>query len=269
MADSAIRLQEFQILGQPARAYVGGAGIPLLLIHGGWAGAAAHWSTIWDRLARRHRVVAPELPGLGHIEQPALASVREYAAWLVALLDLLGIERAWLVGNSFGGSVAWSLAGRYPERCAGVVLVNAIPMPKTPAPLHWIGKTMLGRTLMRAVLKKVSYNPAAVQRAFVDATRVPADMLEILRQDEPAVLQRFADVLIAGDGPPAPRVAPLLLWGEMDRLPGTSANDARKLQASLRGSTLRFVPNAGHCPELEAPDTFISELETFIEERRR
>lgn len=44
--------------------FTGGEGPrTVLLLHGGWMGAALHWSGVWDRLAQRARVVAPDLPG--------------------------------------------------------------------------------------------------------------------------------------------------------------------------------------------------------------
>ena len=53
-------------LGQrPARVWTGGSGEAIVLLHGGWAGAEAYWSTVADELERSHLVVAPELPGIG------------------------------------------------------------------------------------------------------------------------------------------------------------------------------------------------------------
>lgn len=256
--------RQLEVRGRPARVHLGGEGPALLLVHGGWGGATISWSRVWDRLARRHRVIAPELPGLGWSEQPALGTVRECALWLVALLDALGVERAWCVGSSFGGSVVWSLAGRAPGRCLGVVLVNGVPMPATPPLLLRLGQTRRGRALMRAMMRRVSYNPRAIVRAFVDPTRVPPELRRLLEQDASRLLDRFAPLVIAGDGPPAPQVTPLLLWGEGDRLLGTSVRAARKLHARLPGSTLALVPGAGHFPQLEAPELFCDHLEAFI-----
>lgn len=260
----AMELRELTIEGRPARAHVGGDGPPLLLVHGGWMGARAHWERVWDRLARRHTVIAPDLPGLGVPEQPPLANVGAYARWLVGLLDGLGVGHAVCVGNSFGGSVAWSFAGRAPERCAGLVLVNGIPMPATPPPLLWSGRTRFGRWTMRAIMKRLSFNPVAVRRGFADERNIPPQLRAWTDADESVLLPRFADLLIEGDGPPAPRLAPLLLWGAADGLPGTGATAARKLHASLPGSTLALVPAAGHFPQLEAPDAFAERLEAYV-----
>jgi len=265
MAEPTIERRELTVMQRPARVHVGGAGSALLLIHGAWGRAAMHWSRVWGALARRHRVVAPELPGLGDPEVPAPASVRGYVAWLSALLDQLGVDRAVCVGNSFGASVVWSLAGRAPERCAGLVLVNGVPMPATPPLLAFVGATRWGQALMRALLRRLAYHPGALKKAFVDLQAAPVDALRPLLAARGAELvPRLAELLIAGDGPPEPRVAPLLLWGAEDRLIGTGARDARALHARLARSELALIPGAGHFPQLEAPDVFVETLERFV-----
>jgi pimeloyl-ACP methyl ester carboxylesterase len=267
MTNEAIQRQELRVQGKPARVWVGGAGNALLLVHGGFIGAKVHWSPVWERLAQRHRVIAPDLPGLGWMEQPALVSVGEYAAWIVALLDVLDVRRAWCVGNSFGVSVVWSLAGRFPLRCAGLVAVNGFPMPKTPAPLLWLGRTTPGRSLMRAILKRVSYNSDALGRAFANSDRIPVELRETIGRNDRVLLANFANILIEGDGSLMPHAPILILFGDKDRLPGTRVRDAQKLHASNPGSTLRLIENAGHFPQLEAPETFVETLEAFINKR--
>ena len=57
---------EITVDGRPTFVWTGGAGDPLLLLHGAWAGAEVHWAPVWDRLAEEHRVVAPDFPGLAY-----------------------------------------------------------------------------------------------------------------------------------------------------------------------------------------------------------
>ncbi|MCC6527036.1 MAG: alpha/beta hydrolase [Polyangiaceae bacterium] len=261
---SEVLARRLEVSGAPARVFVGGSGPALLLLHGGWAGAQAHWSRVWSQLARRHQVIAPDLPGLGEPPGPGLGRLERYVAWLEALLDALGIPAAWCVGNSFGASLAWSFAGRRPLRCLGIVLVDGVPMPRTPAAMRWVGERPLGRALVRAVLRRVSYTPRALGQAFADTTRAPAELRRAVARTPPERLEAFVACLVAGDGPPAPRVAPLLVWGERDRLPGTSARAARRLRAALPGATLCLVPDAGHFPQLEQPDEFVAALESFV-----
>jgi pimeloyl-ACP methyl ester carboxylesterase len=209
-------------------------------------------------------VIAPDLPGLGAVEQPALGSIAEYAAWLDTLLDELSVERAAFVGNSFGGAVAWSLAGRYPKRCARLVLVNGFPVPKTPPLLNALGQMRPFRRLLSWVVAKVSYDPKRVASAFVSNDNVPEDLHRLIIEEWSFMVPRFADILIAGDGAPPSAVKPLLLWGAADRLPGTSRHHAHKIQQRLSGASLVFIENAGHFPQLEDPEGFVRALDEFL-----
>jgi pimeloyl-ACP methyl ester carboxylesterase len=94
-----------------------GAGPTVLLIHGS-PGNGRAWQRVAERLADRHRVVAPDLPGHGGTTPPpagAPPDVGSTAALLEAFLGVVG-PPALLVGHSYGGVVALALAlrGRVP-----------------------------------------------------------------------------------------------------------------------------------------------------------
>ena len=252
------------VQGRPARVFSGGTGSALLLVHGGWAGAHFHWSRVWEQLARSHRVIAPDLPGLGEVEQPALESVRAYAEWLADLLTALGIEKAWVVGNSFGASVGWSFAARAPARCAGLVIVNGFAMPKTPRLLRIAGKTRAVHTLMEWLIGRFIYTSAAVSRAFVDPSLMPPEIERVMAEDWKLMIPRYVNVLIAGDGAPAPDLSIRLLWGMADRLPGTGPKSLARVQRSLRRSTVSAIEGAGHFPQNERPEAFVAALEDIV-----
>jgi 3-oxoadipate enol-lactonase len=98
-----------------------GAGPALVLIHEGVADSTM-WDDHVDELARAYRVIRYDLPGYGRSPLPpgAFSHVRD----LVALLDVLGVERASVVGVSVGGRIALELALVHPERVAALVLVG-------------------------------------------------------------------------------------------------------------------------------------------------
>jgi pimeloyl-ACP methyl ester carboxylesterase len=253
------------LLNESARVYVGGEGEPaLLLLHGGWGDAATHWSRVWHRLARSTRVVAPDLPGLGETTQEGRASLAEYVAWLTSLLDAIGIKKVVCIGNSFGASVAWSFAGRCPNRCAGVVLVDGVPMPRTPGPLRWLGHRAVGRRLMRRAVQRWSFTPDALPRAFSNPELAPKELETSVAVTPPRRLETFIDCLIEGDGPPPPHTRVLVLWGEADHLPGTGLAAGKRLSARLPGARFVSLPGAGHFPQLERPELFARAIESFL-----
>ena len=108
----------------------GGAGAPVLLIHGSGPGVSAwaNWRLVMPALAQQARVIAPDMVGFGYTERPQ-GFVYNMDAWVrqaVGLLDALGIARTDLVGNSFGGGLALALAIAHPERVRRLVLMGSV-----------------------------------------------------------------------------------------------------------------------------------------------
>ncbi len=261
-----VQLQTLMVLGQPARVFVGGAGPQvLLLLHGGWGGAAMHWSRVWDLLGARCRILAPDLPGLGDVTQPGRGNFAGYVAWLEALLDTLAVDKVVCIGNSFGASLAWSLAGRSPQRVAGLVLVDGFAVAQTPSLLLWLGQRRPGRALLRAMVQRVSFRPALLQRAFANPARAPAELHASLT-DAPQ-LEAFVDCLLHGDGAPPPHAPVLVLWGEADRLPGTRVATGCTLATKLQGAQFVAIADAGHFPQLEQPAAFTAAALAFVSDR--
>ena len=259
-----VRPLHLQVLGQPARVFVGGNGPPtLLMLHGGWGGASMHFSRVWGLLSQHFRIVAPDLPGLGDLTQPGRSCLADYVTWLNDLLDMLGVRQAIVLGNSFGASLAWSFASRSPERCQGLVLVDGFAVPHTPALLGWLGRLAPGRSLMRALVRQVSFRPPLLADAFADPRRAPAELRGWLVDMPQRRLETFVDCLIAGDGSPRPRVPMLVIWGEADHLPGTSLAAGRHRAASLPGALFVPVAHAGHFPQVEQPEAFAAAVDAF------
>src|SRR5258706_16482383 len=110
-----------------------GTGVPVLLIHGSGPGVSAwaNWRLTIPELAKRSRVIAPDMVGFGYTERPA-GQRYDMDTWVtqaVGLLDALDIERTDLVGNSFGGALALALTIRHPQRVRRLVLMGSVGVP--------------------------------------------------------------------------------------------------------------------------------------------
>src|SRR3954468_15741317 len=91
---------------------------PIILIHG-FISSNLIWSHVLRPLARAgFRAIAPDLPGYGYSAKPAASryTIGEQAAAVIGLLDRLGIRKAIIVGASYGGAVAATIALDHPER---------------------------------------------------------------------------------------------------------------------------------------------------------
>src|SRR2546430_2464031 len=101
---------------------------PILLIHGvgGWA---ENWRPVMGALAATGRqVIALDLPGFGQSERPQRVRYfgpeeAFYPRFVIAAMDVLGIERAHIAGNSMGGAVAYMTAVTAPTRTRSLILV--------------------------------------------------------------------------------------------------------------------------------------------------
>jgi len=101
-----------------------GNGADVVLVHG-LAANRAFWYPLGTALAQRFRVTLYDLRGHGYSERPAEGyGAVEQARDLLALLDQLGIERAALVGHSYGGAIALEAAILQPQRCTHVALMD-------------------------------------------------------------------------------------------------------------------------------------------------
>lgn len=118
--------------GVDIAAVVGGAGPPLLLLHG-FPETRACWRRIAPALAERFTVVAADLRGYGQSSKPpggpghAAYAKRAMAADMVALMDALGFARFRLVGHDRGGRVAHRLALDHPERIERLAVLDICP----------------------------------------------------------------------------------------------------------------------------------------------
>ena len=96
----------------------GGAGSPLLLLHGGIECGGAYWAPVIARLVENHRVVVPDAPGLGESEPLARFDDETFARWLRELIRLTCEARPTLVAHSLFGTRAALLAAAHGDSLA-------------------------------------------------------------------------------------------------------------------------------------------------------
>ena len=141
----------------------------IVLIHG-FASSTLVWSSVLLKLASEGlHVIVPDLLGYGYSAKPRRSeyTIASQARMIVGLLDRLGIERANIVGSSYGGAVAATCALDYPTRVEKLVLVGAVTNnePTKYLLLRIFGTPVIGdivspllissRSLLRMRMKRV------------------------------------------------------------------------------------------------------------------
>ncbi|MBV8431854.1 MAG: alpha/beta hydrolase [Solirubrobacterales bacterium] len=243
-----------------------GQGPAVVLLHAGIADRSM-WSEHLEPLAEAgHRVVAVDLPGFGQ----APVESREQAPWedVLKTMEELGLERAALVGNSFGGAVALRIAAVAPDRVSGLVLISAPAPGLEPSPeleAAWADEeaALASGDVERAV------------SAVVNAWTRPDAPTEL--RERVATMQRraFALQAQAGEvtGAPDPvdedpevlgrlNMPALVVVGDRD-LPDFQ-QAAGALADALPGAQLEIIQGARHLAPLETPEQFRELLLAFL-----
>jgi pimeloyl-ACP methyl ester carboxylesterase len=115
-----------QANGVQLHCLVAGSGPLVVLLHG-FPETSHAWRHQIDALARRFRVVAPDLRGYGQSDKPpGVGAYRgaTLAADVHGLIGAFGAERAAVVGHDWGGAVAWTFAMRHPDALDRLVVIN-------------------------------------------------------------------------------------------------------------------------------------------------
>jgi len=104
----------------------GSADGPAIVVLHGWGASIAAVASIMAIFRSTHRVLALDLPGFGASDPPPVAwSSDEYVALVMAFLSRLGVERASIIGHSYGGKLGILLAAQHPELVDRLVLINS------------------------------------------------------------------------------------------------------------------------------------------------
>jgi pimeloyl-ACP methyl ester carboxylesterase len=229
-----------------------GAGDPLVLIHAGVADARM-WEPIVPALAAARRVVRFDMRGFGR-SRSARGTYTD-AGDLRALLDALAIERAHLVGASFGGLVALELAATQPARVASLVLLAAsLPDIEPSAALLAFAEAEEAAITVGQVERAVEVNvkmwasdsTPEVQALVADMQRIAFE-LQLREGAESDELDPPVSARLGAIGVPA-------TVAHGDRDVEDFAQIARRLHAGLPDATLHEVTGAGHLLALDQPE---------------
>jgi len=257
----------------------GNPALPLLVLLHGFGDSYTSWDGWVRELGGKFHIIRLDFPGHGLTRAPEgyRLSADKLADLVDAFAAKLGLPGFAVAGNSLGGTVAWQLALRHPERLNALVLVDAggfaneTPPAKIPLAFR-ILQYRWGRALLRNIdnrplidegLKIDVYDKSVITPALVDRwaefQRAPGHRA-ILMSLDPASVNR-ASVAALGQI----KVPTLVINGENDVL--VEPASARKFAAAIPGARLITYPHVGHLPQIEIPERSAADVAAFLQAR--
>lgn len=250
-----------------------GQGPPVLLLHG-IPTRSELWRDVIPRLARRARVIAPDLLGYGRSDAPGEhpVGIEAQAGYVLQLLDALDVPRATVVGHDIGGGVAQLLAVRHSARVERLGLVNSVSYDSWPIP------EMRAIQVAAPVVEHLPAGPTAtglelgLRRGFVDQDRGRRFLSEFLEPfSTPEGLDVFVQHARSLDPRPTEELAPDLprlripvavVWGRHD--PFQPPEWAERLASDIPTAELTWV-EASHFSPADNPEAVAEALERLLD----
>src|SRR3954453_12192267 len=260
-----------------------GSGDQVLLLLHGITSTSEAWRNVLPSLAERYTVIAPDMIGHGRSAKPrGDYSLGAYAAGVRDLLAVLGYERGSVVGHSFGGGIAIQFSYLFPEYVERMGLFSSgglgtsVPPPLRAATLpgsEWV----LPLIAREWPVKAGGAIAAAAGRLGIEAG---PDLAEFARGyaslSEDGASDAFIHTMRGVIDHEGQRVSALdrlylddqmptlIVWGDSD--PVIPAEHGRNAHRIVEHSRYVELPGSGHWPMLDAPDSVIDELTSFMDE---
>jgi pimeloyl-ACP methyl ester carboxylesterase len=260
----------FQMMGQGQWVFI--------LLHG-FGASLFSWHAVMEPLSACGTVIAYDRPAFGLTERPLKwTGQNPYGpeaniALLLGLMDHFGVQKAFLIGNSAGGTLSMQFAIQYPQRVQALILVDpAVYENGGPAWVRILGKTPqmqhLGPLFVRSIQKsgldliqEAWHDPSKITQATWDGYTLPlkADAWDqalwffTMASHDTGLLQHLQDF----------KLPILVITGDDDRIVPTA--DSVKLAGELSGAKLVVIQEAGHVPHEEQPAVFMQVINEFVE----
>ncbi|WP_425297773.1 alpha/beta fold hydrolase [Nocardia asiatica] len=259
-----------------------GAGPAVVLLYGGGPGASglSNYSRNVEPLARRFRVIVPDLPGYGRSTKRIDQSdpFGGSAAAVGGLLDALDIGSAHLIGNSYGGAAALRLAMDRPEKVGKLILMGpggvgttrALPTKGLQSLLSYYGGDGPSRAkLAEFVREYLVYDAGAVTDEIIDGRyrasldpEVVADP-PLRRPSGPSALRTLWRMDLTRDSRLSRvRNRTLVIWGAEDKV--NRPSDGRMLAETMPNCDLYLAAEAGHWVQWERAELFNALASAFL-----
>jgi pimeloyl-ACP methyl ester carboxylesterase len=272
-------LRHVSIHGHDIAYRMEGTGPALLLLHG-IAGSSRTWRDVLPLLTDRFTVIAPDLMGHGGSEKPVGDySLGAFASGVRDLLEVLDVDRATVVGQSFGGGVAMQLAYQHPEVCDRLVLVASGGLGRE---VNWMLRAMAlpgseylmpvifpgfvrdwGDSLLRVITDRGVRLGRVSEMWSAYASLAEAENRGAFARTLRSVVDPGGQTVSAMDRLYLASSMPtLIVWGDRDDI--IPVSHAHAASEAIPGCRLVIIEGVGHFPQVEAPERFVAALTDFL-----
>ncbi len=266
-----------EVNGTTVHAHVEGRGPTVILIHGANGNTRDFTFDLVRRLAPRYRVIAFDRPGLGHTDRlPGwVESPAEQAALLDAAAARLGVDRAVIVGHSYGGAVAMAWALERPERVAAVVSLAGAVQPWEGELSSWyqITSTWIGGVTVVPVVAALAprdraesavasiFAPQPVPDGYTDYVGIDLSLRpQSIRANSRQVNGLKPHVAAMSRRYPMLDIPVEILHGSADTIVPLEVH-SRRLAAQVPGARLTVLDGVGHMPHHAAPRATVAAID--------
>ena len=272
LAGIPVEERRLELAGVSTMVLEGGDGPPLVLLHGPGANAA-HWLRVLPDLVATHRVIAPDLPGLGAsaVGGGPLDPDR-VLAWLGELIESTCPSPPTLGGYALGGAIAARFAAAHGDRVSRLVLVDAFgltafdPAPEFGLALH--GFLAQPSEQSHDELWRHCALDLAGLRERMDDRWEPFRAANVEFARTPSVQVALGALMDQFGGPPIDpaelariAVPTTLIWGRHDRATRLAVAEAASAEY---GWPLHVIEDCADDPPIEQPEAFAAALRTAI-----
>ncbi|OBK60420.1 2-hydroxy-6-ketonona-2,4-dienedioic acid hydrolase [Mycobacterium gordonae] len=284
MTSTELAEQTVVVNGQPIFYAETGTGMPVVLLHGGGPGASGvtNYARNIDALARRFRVIVPDMPGYGRSTKTLDQSdpFGSLADSIRGLLDQLGVEAAHLVGNSYGGAAALRLALDTPDRVAKLVLMGpggigttrALPTAGLKSLLSYYGGDGPSREKLANFIRTyLVYESDSVPDALIDLryeASIDPEVVASRPLRRPSGLRTLWRMDLTRDARLRHLQTPtLVLWGRDDKVNRPAGGPM--LLNMMPNAELVMTSHTGHWLQWERAELFNDLVHEFLQSDSR
>lgn len=250
-----------------------------ILLHGSMYNLFS-WNEVIDDFAARGRTIAYDQAPYGLTEKLLEGDWNDKNPFtqqaavdqLVTLIEVMGLEQVYLVGSSYGGTLAIRTALEHTEKIAGLILVDAAVFINESVPRWLVNSPQLDR-IGPLFARSMGSGTTFYENCYSDPETFSGKrkedtmiMTEVSDWDFALwqYLKAWSEVSFDYEGRiPEIDIPVLIISGEDDSV--VPLKDAQKLQELIPGSILQILPDTGHLPHEESPEQFLDTVLPWID----